>query len=71
MKGNTEFKVSLAKLAKELRMEFAYTPSDPDEIYVSSPNVNRPGIELTGILQPGKTSCFWQHRVCVSKKIRK
>ena len=51
MKGNIEFKVSLAKLAKELRMEFAYTPSNPDEIYVSSPNVNRPGIELTGFLE--------------------
>lgn len=51
MKGNIEFKVSLAKLAKELRMEFAYMPSDPDEIYVSSPNVNRPGIELTGFLE--------------------
>jgi len=51
MKGNTEFKVSLAKIAKELQLEVAYTPCDPGEIYVSSPNVNRPGIELTGFLE--------------------
>lgn len=51
MKGNTEFKVSLAKIAKEIQLEVAYSPSDPNEIYVSSPNVNRPGIELTGFLE--------------------
>ncbi|MEE0859187.1 MAG: HPr(Ser) kinase/phosphatase [Acutalibacteraceae bacterium] len=50
MKSNTGFKVSLAKIAKELQLDVAYTPSDLNEIYVTSPNVNRPGIELTGFL---------------------
>ena len=51
MKGHTDYKVSLAKIAKELQLEIVYTPSDPNEIYVTSPNVNRPGIELTGFLE--------------------
>ncbi|MEE1055722.1 MAG: HPr(Ser) kinase/phosphatase [Acutalibacteraceae bacterium] len=51
MKGNIGFKVSLAKIVKELQMEIVYSPSDPNEIYVTSPNVNRPGIELTGFLE--------------------
>lgn len=50
MKSNTGFKVSLAKIAKELQLDVAYTPSELNEIYVTSPNVNRPGIELTGFL---------------------
>lgn len=50
MKSNTGFKVSLAKIAKELQLDVAYTPSDLNEIYVTSPNINRPGIELTGFL---------------------
>lgn len=51
MKGHTGYTVSLAKLAKELSLEVAYTPSDLEEIYVFSPNLNRPGIELTGFLE--------------------
>lgn len=51
MKGNTGFKVSLEKIVKELQMEVIYTPVDTNEIFVTSPNVNRPGIELTGFLE--------------------
>lgn len=51
MKGNTGFKVSLEKIVKELQMEVIYTPIDTSEIFVTSPNVNRPGIELTGFLE--------------------
>ena len=51
MKGNTGFQVSLAKIAKELQMEIIYTPSDANSIYIKSPNVIRPGIELTGFLE--------------------
>ena len=47
MKGNTGFQVSLAKIAKELQMELIYTPADANDIYIKSPNVIRPGIELT------------------------
>lgn len=51
MKGNTGFQVSLAKIAKELQMELIYTPTDANDIYIKSPNVIRPGIELTGFLE--------------------
>lgn len=51
MKGHKDYKVSLAKIVKELQLEIVYTPSDPNEIYITSPNVNRPGIELTGYLE--------------------
>ena len=51
MKGNTGFQVSLAKIAKELQMELIYTPADANDIYIKSPNVIRPGIELTGFLE--------------------
>lgn len=51
MKGHTDFKVALSKIVKELQLEVIYTPSDPDEIFIHSPNVNRPGIELTGFLE--------------------
>jgi len=32
-------------------MEIIYTPSDANSIYIKSPNVIRPGIELTGFLE--------------------
>lgn len=51
MKGNTGFKVSLDKVVNELQMEVIYSPVDTKEIFISSPNVNRPGIELTGYLE--------------------
>lgn len=51
MKGHKDYKVSLAKIVKELQLEIVYTPSDSNEIYITSPNVIRPGIELTGYLE--------------------
>lgn len=44
------FTVSLASIMKELSLEIAYMPQDPEKILVSSRDVNRPGIELTGFL---------------------
>lgn len=44
------FTVSLASIMKELSLETAYMPQDPEKILVSSRDVNRPGIELTGFL---------------------
>ena len=51
MKGHTDYKVSLAKVSKELQLEVVYTPSDLNELYVKSPDVIRPGIALTGYLE--------------------
>lgn len=43
-----EFTVSLSKIINELLLEIEYMPSKPEDILVSSRDVNRPGLELTG-----------------------
>lgn len=42
------FTVPLSHVMKELSLETIYMPSSPDEILISSMDVNRPGLELTG-----------------------
>lgn len=44
------FTVSLTKIIKELSLETAYMPFNPDNVLISSKDVNRPGLELTGFL---------------------
>ena len=44
------FTVSLANLIQELSLETAYMPEDPEKILISSRDINRPGLELTGFL---------------------
>lgn len=44
------YTVSLEKIIKEFSLETVYTPKDPKEILVISPDYNRPGLELTGYL---------------------
>lgn len=51
MKANTGFKVSLEKVVQELQFEVIYEPSPLKDIFLTSSNVNRPGIELTGFLE--------------------
>lgn len=51
MKVNTGFKVSLEKVVQELQFEVIYEPSPLKDIFLTSSNVNRPGIELTGFLE--------------------
>ena len=46
----TTFTVTLTKVIKELSLEAIYSPCDPDEVLISSMDVNRPGLELTGFL---------------------
>lgn len=45
-----DFTVSLSRIIDELSLETGYMPKNPDEILVSSMEVNRPGLELTGYL---------------------
>lgn len=45
------FSVSMAKLISEFSLEQVYMPSDPETIMVTSAEVNRPGVELTGYLE--------------------
>ena len=46
----SQFTISLSKIMKELSLETIYMPSNPDELLVCSPDVNRPGLELHGFL---------------------
>lgn len=45
------FKVSLAKIIKELNLQTLYLPSDAKEFYISSADVNRPGLQLGGFFE--------------------
>lgn len=44
----TVFTVSLSKLIKEFDLEPVYLPGSPDTIEISTPEVNRPGLHLSG-----------------------
>lgn len=45
------FSVSLAMIIKELTLESIYMPSDPNDILVSSADLNRPGLQLNGFFE--------------------
>ncbi|EEG29566.1 HPr(Ser) kinase/phosphatase [[Clostridium] methylpentosum DSM 5476] len=44
----TTFTVALSKLIKEFNLEPIYLPEDPENIMISCPDVNRPGLHLSG-----------------------
>lgn len=44
----TPFSVSLARIIKEFSLETIYTSCDPNDTYISSVEVNRPGLQLNG-----------------------
>lgn len=44
----TKYSISLAKIVKNLGLEVVYTPNDLKDILVTSPDVNRPGLLLSG-----------------------
>ncbi len=43
-----DYKVSLAKIIKDFSLETVYLPDNPEQILVSSSEVNRPGLQLAG-----------------------
>lgn len=45
------FTVPLSRVMKELSLDVLYMPSEPENILVSSMDVNRPGLELTGFFE--------------------
>ena len=47
---DNNFSVSLTKVIKELQLDTAYMPGNPDDILITSRDVIRPGLELTGFL---------------------
>lgn len=48
--SHVSFTVSLSKIIEELSLETIYTPADPKELLVVSPDVNRPGLAVSGYL---------------------
>ncbi|MCL2507971.1 MAG: HPr(Ser) kinase/phosphatase [Oscillospiraceae bacterium] len=44
----SEYSVSLKKLIKDHSFEVIYTPKDPSELYITSREVNRPGLVFVG-----------------------
>ena len=42
------YSVSLAKIVKDQSLEILYTPTNPEDIFVVTAEVNRPGLILTG-----------------------
>lgn len=45
------YKMPLAKLAQELRFEVIYKPDNYDQVQITSPEVNRPGLALAGFYE--------------------
>ena len=48
---NTGFSVSLDKIVEKLSLKVYYTPKPVEEIMISTNDVNRPGLELTGYFE--------------------
>lgn len=44
----TKFIVPLQKIIKDFNLEVLYVPEDASTIAISSPEVNRPGLQLSG-----------------------
>lgn len=42
------FSVSLAKIIKEFALESIFMPADPEDIKITSSDINRPGLQLNG-----------------------
>ncbi len=45
---NIVFTVTLAKIIEELNLDVIYCPSDPAEVIISTADINRPGLQLSG-----------------------
>jgi len=45
------FSVSLSKIIDEFTLESVHMPCDPSEIYISSGDINRPGLQLSGFYE--------------------
>ncbi len=48
---HTNFSVSLNKIINEFSLEVIYLPKDANEIFISTADVNRPGLQLAGFFE--------------------
>lgn len=74
---STKFTVSLTRIINELSLETIYLPTSSDEILISSNDVSRPGLELTGyldfydktrILIIGNTETYYLEKVSLEER---
>ena len=42
------YSVSLAKILKDQQFETLFVPKDPSEIFITTPDVHRPGLTIPG-----------------------
>lgn len=47
----TDYKVKLSRIIKEFSLETLYMPEDAEKIMVSSPEINRPGLQISGYFE--------------------
>ncbi len=47
----TDFKISLDKIIKEFSLEELYMPESSDKIFISNPEINRPGLQFAGYFE--------------------
>lgn len=45
------FSVALQKIVDEFSLESVFLPSDPSELYITSADINRPGLQLSGFYE--------------------
>lgn len=48
---SSKYKISLAKLIESFSLNPRYLPADPAELFIRSPNVNRPGLQFAGFFE--------------------
>ena len=46
--ANSEFKISLNKIIEQFKLEMVYESSSLDKVYISSTDLNRPGLQMVG-----------------------
>ncbi|MBE6629510.1 MAG: HPr(Ser) kinase/phosphatase [Ruminococcaceae bacterium] len=46
-----QYSIPLSRLITEFKLETVFTPADPEELVISNPEVNRPGLPLTGFFE--------------------
>lgn len=60
---STKFEIALSKLVNEFKLETIYLPGPAEQIYISSSEVNRPGLQMAGFFD-----VFDSHRVQILGK---
>lgn len=69
---NTKFEITLSKIIEEFKLETVFLPQSAESIIISSPEVNRPGLQMAGFFDVfdsqrvqilGKTELTYIHQL--------